>query len=72
MVSLTATVDQIRAEARTIDAGKVLLTLLVLPFFVVGFTAHWGWRGLSLVLSFVGASVKVGWQAAAPQRAEGG
>lgn len=71
MVSLSATVDQVRAEARQIDVVKALLTLLVLPFFVLGWSARMVWRGFCFVVSFVGAAVKVGWRAAAPAKGSG-
>lgn len=67
MVSLSATVDQVRAEARSIDVTKWLLTLLLLPFFVLGWSARMVWRGFTFVVSFAGAACKVGWRAAAPK-----
>lgn len=65
MVSLSATVDQVRAEARQVDVTKLLLTLLLLPFFVLGWTTRMAWRAVCYVISFAGAAVKVGWQAGA-------
>jgi hypothetical protein len=71
MVSLSATVDQVRAEARQVDVAKLLLTLLLLPFFVLGWSARMVWRSFCFVVSFAGASARVGWRAAAP-RSKGG
>lgn len=72
MVSLSATVDQVRAEARQVDVTKLLLTLLLLPFFVLGWSARMVWRVACYVISFAGAACKVGWRAAGPNRDGGG
>lgn len=50
--------EQISARARDLDLGGVLLTLLALPFFLLGF-------GLALAWTAVGwcwAAVLVGWE----------
>lgn len=72
MVSLSATVDQVRAEARQVDVTKLLLTLLLLPFFVAGWSARMVWRAFTYTVSFAGAAAKVGWRAAGPKRDGGG
>lgn len=68
MVSLAATVDQVRTERRSIDATKLLLTLLLLPFFVLGWSARMVWRSFCWSLSFAAAACRVGWRAAGPKR----
>jgi hypothetical protein len=60
MTTLYANADAIRAEARELDPVKVLLTLVLLPFFVVGFSARFAW----VVISMVWTGCVYGWRVA--------
>ena len=71
MVTLENTLTAVRVEARRIDIGKALLSLLLLLPFVLGWSARMVVRGAVWALSFAAAAVKVGWRAAAPP-AKGG
>lgn len=66
MAFLEAALSRTQVEARQIDVGKVLLTLLLVVPFVLGWSARMAVRGTVWSLSFAGAACKVGWQAAAP------
>jgi hypothetical protein len=50
--------EQINARAREVDLGGVLLTLLALPFFLLGFAA----AGLWTAVGWCWAAVQVGWE----------
>jgi hypothetical protein len=50
--------EQINARARDLDLGGVLLTLLALPFFLVGFGAATLWTAVG----WCWAAVLVGWE----------
>jgi len=50
--------EQINARARDLDLGGVLLTLLALPFFLVGFGAAMLWTAVG----WCWAAVLVGWE----------
>lgn len=60
MVSLYASIDAVRAEARQLDPVKVLITLVLLPFFVVGFAARLVW----VVIALTWTGCVYGWRAA--------
>lgn len=64
-------VDRIRERAAAIDPVRVLLTLLAVLPFVLGWSARKVFVLLWLILAHVGAAVVVGWQAGAA-RAGGG
>lgn len=69
MDSISDTVDQIQQKATEFDLGRALLTLLALPFFVLG----WAARHVVLALAWVWAAVLVGWRVAVePRRTAGG
>lgn len=63
--------DDVRAEARRIDPAKVVLTLLFVVPFVLGWAAATLVRGAWLVASWTWAAVLVGWRTAYG-RADGG
>lgn len=50
-------VARIADKAREINVGAFLLSLLIAPFYVLGWLAGKGLVGLA----FVGAAVKIGW-----------
>ena len=51
--------DRIRVQAAALRLGPLLLSLLMSPFFVIGWTAAKGFLALRYVL----AAVIVGWKA---------
>lgn len=65
MVTLEATLSDVRAEQKRIDVVKALLSLLLVLPFVIGWTARMVVRVVVWALSFAVAAVKVGWRAAA-------
>jgi hypothetical protein len=60
------TVDQIDAEARQLDPRKVALTLVALPFFVLGVVLAGMARGSWLVVAWVWVAVVAGWRVSWP------
>lgn len=42
-----ATVDRVAARAASVPFARVLLTLLMVPFYVLGFLAGVAWAGIS-------------------------
>jgi hypothetical protein len=58
-------VDRISAEARQVQLGRTLLTLLAGFFYVLGWLAGKAIGGLA----WCAAAVKVGWQEARPKPA---
>ena len=59
-----AVTDQVRAEARKLDPLKVLLTLLMVVPFVVGWLAAQTVRAFWFVAAFAWTAVIVGWRTA--------
>lgn len=68
MVTLEATLSDVRAEQKRIDVAKAVLSLLLMLPFVLGWTARMVVRVVVWMLSFAAAAVKVGWRAAAPTK----
>lgn len=68
MSALSRAVDQVEQRAAKVDLGRILLALLALPFFVLGWTARYVVR----VLTWCWAAVQVGWQLATQPRQPGG
>lgn len=66
MVTLEATLSDVRAEQKRIDVAKAVLSLLLVLPFIIGWTARMLVRCVVWVMSFAAAAVKVGWRAAAP------
>lgn len=64
MVNFTATYDRIQSRALEFNLAKALLTLLALPFFVLGFVAYAVYRVASLVVAFGWAAILEGWEQA--------
>lgn len=56
--------EQVRAEARRIDPAKVLLTVLALLPFLLGWLAAQTVRACWAVVSWTWAAVVVGWRTA--------
>lgn len=54
--------DEVRAEARRIDVVKVLLTVLALLPFLLGWTAGVLVRGCWTTVLWTWAAVRVGWR----------
>lgn len=69
LVRAGAMTDQVRAEARHIDPAKVVLTLLFVVPFVLGWTAAATVRVIWTTISWTWAAVIVGWRAAYGERA---
>lgn len=59
-----AITDEVRAEARSIDPVKALLTLLMVVPFVLGWLAAQTVRAAWVVLSWLWAAAVVGWRTA--------
>lgn len=70
MTSMVATADRIQEKATEFQPIKMLLTLLALPFFVVGWVAYTVYRVVRLVASWLWAAVMVGWETAQPSKAD--
>lgn len=49
MATLYASTTAIRAEAAKLDPVKVFLTIVLLPMFVLGWTARFAWVAFSLL-----------------------
>lgn len=60
MVSLYANAEAIRKEARQLDPVKVLITLLLVVPFVLGWTARFVW----VVVSLLWTGCVYGWRSA--------
>ena len=54
--------ERVEAEARRIDIGRGLLTLVAALFYVLGWTAGRIVIGIATVLTWSIAAAKVGWQ----------
>lgn len=63
--------DEIRAEARNLDPVRVLLTVLMVVPFVLGWLAGQAARAVWVVGSFVWVSAVVGWRVARRSAGEG-
>lgn len=63
MATIYGTADRLRAEAVTLDPLKVLITLLVTPFFVVGWAARLAW----VIIALVWTGAVHGWRLADEQ-----
>jgi hypothetical protein len=59
-------VDSIVERAAQVHLGRLLLTLFVGVFFVIGWSGRMAFRGLA----FCVAAIQVGWQEAAPKPRE--
>jgi hypothetical protein len=53
-------VDRISVEARSVHAGRVLLTVFAALFFAIGWVTAKAW----LAVAWCAVAVKVGWQEA--------
>lgn len=51
-------IDRISAEARKLQFGRAVLTIIFMPFFLIGWFAGKTWAAITYVV----ASLKVGWQ----------
>ncbi|UJW32401.1 hypothetical protein L3Q67_01025 [Saccharothrix sp. AJ9571] len=67
MTSMVATASRIEEKAREFEPVRLVLTVLALPFLVLGWTAFMLWRLLRLVASWLWAAAVVGWEAASAQ-----
>jgi Na+(H+)/acetate symporter ActP len=66
VVTLEATLSNVREEQKRVDVAKAVLSLLLVLPFVLGWTARMLVRVVVWALSFAAAAVQVGWRAAAP------
>lgn len=71
MVSMDATVEQIRAQRAEIDPARVFLTILAALFFAPGWIARKVVLAVWWLVSYASAAVMVGWRAAAPPERSG-
>lgn len=71
MTTITATVERIQHKSREFDAARLLLTMIALPFFLVGFLAYHGYRVASVICAWIWAAAVVGWEAASQPRERG-
>jgi len=55
-------VDQIGADARAADPGRVLLTVIAVVFFTIGWVAAKVLGGLWLAVAWSGMAVRAGWR----------
>lgn len=56
--------DQVRQESRQLDPVKVLLTLLMVPFFVLGWSAAQVVRVCWTLVAWTWTAAVVGWRSA--------
>ena len=63
-------VDRIQEQAKTVDLGRVLMTLVVGLFYLLGFVARKITLVLGVGLGWMLAAAKTGWQDAAKPAAE--
>lgn len=58
MATETRRLDRISAEARQLQFGRALLTIIFTPFYLLGWFAGKTWAAIAYLL----ASLKVGWR----------
>lgn len=63
-----ATVDRIRTEAASFDLARALVSLLLVPFFVVGWTLAKAWWAAELVVGLALLAYKEGWHSSRGER----
>lgn len=63
MATLYASVDQVRREAAQLDPLKVLVTLLLIVPFVLGYAVRLAW----VVLALLWTGSVIGWRTATTQ-----
>lgn len=64
--------DQVAAESKVLDPAKVVLTLLTIVPFVLGWTVGLVWRAVWAVLAWTWTATVVGFRTARPPDAKGG
>lgn len=72
MTSATAVLDRIQAKSAEFDLPRFLLTLVALPFFVLGWVVYHAWRVLCVVCGWAWAACVIGWEQARDGRREDG
>lgn len=70
MTSLVATVERVEQRAKEVHVGRLLLSLIAVIPFVVGYTVFWAVKLVRLVVVWVWSAAVVGWEMAAEPRAE--
>jgi hypothetical protein len=60
--------DRITAEARQIEIGRTLLTLIAVVLYAVGWLVGFVIKAAFVVVAWSFAAVKVGWNDARPRR----
>lgn len=68
-MTMAATYDRIQERALDFNLAKALLTLVTLPFFLLGFIAYVVYRVASLVVAFGWAAVLEGWDQSKQRKA---
>jgi hypothetical protein len=66
--AISDAVDQVEAKAREFDLARFVLTLVALPFVVLGWCARFVVRAVA----WCWAAVQVGWSLATERRQTGG
>lgn len=61
-------IGRISAEARQIDAKRVILTILAAVLYAAGWTTRKVFVVLWLALTWSWAAIRLGWREAAPKR----
>lgn len=61
-MNMAATYDRIQERAVDFNLAKALLTLLALPFFLLGWLGYAVYRVASLVVAFGWAAALEGWE----------
>lgn len=56
--------EEIKAEAHQAQPGQALLTLLLAPFFILGWLVGKASRTFVLAVTYVGVSARTGWRQA--------
>lgn len=68
-MTMAATYDRIQERALDFNLAKALLTLVTLPFFLLGFVAYVVYRVASLAVAFGWAAVLEGWEQSKQRKA---
>jgi hypothetical protein len=56
--------EEIAAQARTAKPGRQLASLILLPFFVLGWLVGKGSRLAALMTAYLGVAIRTGWRTA--------
>lgn len=68
MATLAAAMERVEREARLLRPARVVLTVIAVPLFVLGWVASKVLLGLWLVLAWAWTATLVGWRTARTPR----